>query len=298
MLALLSLCNRLRPPSQGTLLFDLTARTGSWIPVGTDSQIMGTRGICVHDGVLYVLYTVGWWETHLSTYDVTAGTPRLTSDRLLPEVRDPHSVCVHENRLLVASTGTDEIVAYDVSDDEVGEIAETFWRVSDAGADTQHVNSVCSDGNTVVVSAFGPRSGELWSTAENGYIYDITNERTLASSLRHPHSVRVDGERIYYAESSTQTLRTVGQAGIIIGGYVRGCEIAPDGSLLVGSNAARRMSRSKGIVTNSSNADCEDGDVVGKCSLVRVALRERTALRTYYDITPYGKEIYDICVLR
>jgi hypothetical protein len=294
---LLSLCNQPRPAHQGALLFDSADKSGSWIPVGTEAEIMGTRGICLHGGILYVCYTVGWWETHVSIYELGEGRPRLLGDSLLPEVRDPHSVCVYDEHLLIASTGTDEIVAYDLSGGEVGDIAETFWRASFEGSDTHHVNSVYSDGRRVIVSAFGLRSGEFWSSAQNGYIRDVTSGRTLVEGLRHPHSVRIHGDQVYFTESSTQTLREVGAEAVVIGGYARGCDVAPDDSILVGSNAARRLSRSRGVVTNSGNVENDEGDVVGKCSIAHVKLSAGRALRTYYDITPFGKEIYDIRVL-
>lgn len=297
MYALLSFCNQPRSSEKGALLFDFRAKTGTWIPVGSDADIMGTRGIGVDGGLVYVCYTVGWWETHVSTYELTGLQPRLLSDRLLPEVKDPHSVCVHDGRFLVASTGTDEIVAYDLDGGEIGDLAETFWRASGEGEDTHHVNSVASDGKRVIISAFGPRSGEFWSSAESGYIRDLSTGEVLCDGLRQPHSVRLSQGRVYFAESSRQTLRVIGGETIVIGGYVRGCDVVSGSAVLVGSNVARRSSRSRGIVTNSNNLEEREGDVVGKCSIAYVKLQP-AATREYYDITPFGSEIYDICALR
>lgn len=294
--ALLSLCNEQRSPEKGVLLFDFGTKTATWVPVGTEAEIMGTRGICRHAGFLYVLYTVGWWETHLSIYGLAGETPVLLGDRLLPEIADPHSVCVHDERLLIASTGTDEIVAYDLGGGELDDVAETFWRATRTGRDTHHVNSVSSDGRRVVISAFGPRAGEFWSTAEDGYIYDVTAGKRLSSGLRHPHSVRLHGDAVYFTESSRQSVQALGAQPIIVGGYVRGCDVVDESSILVGSNVARRVSRSRGVVTNSSNWENTEGEVVGKCSVAHVRMRS-VPTREFYDITPFGAEIYDICVL-
>ncbi len=297
MRALLSFCNEPRTPDKGVLLFDFEARSGEWLAVGTQSEIMGTRGICAHDGLVYVCYTVGWWETHVSVYEWAAGQSRLVRDYLLGEVKDPHSMCVHDGRLLVASTGTDEIVAYDVDGGDIADVAETFWRASRSGEDTHHVNSVASDGRRVVISAFGLRSGEFWSSAQNGYIRDLTADATLRDGLRHPHSLKLAGGRVYFTESSRQALCEAGGLSIAVGGYVRGCDLVSEDSLLVGSNAARRISRSLGIVTNSNNLEERVGEVVGKCTLAHIKLQP-IPTREFYDVTPYGREIYDICALR
>lgn len=297
MRALLSFCNQSRAPAKGVLLFDFATKSGTWIAVGTESEIMGTRGIAANGEWLYVSYTVGWWETHVSTYRRASEQFEFVRDDVLGEVKDPHSMCVYDGRLLVASTGTDEIIAYDLDGGTIEDTAVTFWRASRRGDDTHHVNSVASNGDRVVVSAFGPRSGEFWSSAENGYILDVTADTMLCEGLRHPHSVKLAGGRVYFTESSRQALREAGGLSIPIGGYVRGCDVVDQNSLLVGSNAARRVSRSLGIVTNSNNIEEREGEVVGKCTVAHVKV-QAVPTRTFYDVTQYGNEIYDICALR
>jgi hypothetical protein len=296
MRVVLSLCNERRNPEQGVLLFDVVSKDAAWIPVGASESIMGTRGVCVDGDFLYVVYTVGWYEAHVATFVVRSELIELVDDKRLPDVSDPHSICVFNDRLLVTSTGTDEIVAYDLDDRKVTGNAESFWRASDAGSDTHHVNSVCTDGSAVIVSAFGPREGELWSSARSGYIYNITEQRMILSDLQHPHSARIFDGVLYFDESSRQSLRTASGGRVIIGGYVRGCERLRDGTMLVGSNAARRVSRSRGVVTNAANIENTEGERVGSCSLVRVGLGA-VPLREFIDVSAYGLEIYDIAAL-
>lgn len=298
MRALLSLCNDKRTPDKGVLLYDLAEKTGTWLPVGTAAEIMGTRGLCIHNGRLYALYTVGWYETHLAMYSVDEDAVGLVADIQLPDVKDPHSICVYENTLLITSTGSDELLRYQLKmNGEPDEAAHAMWRASRAGSDTHHVNSVAVINQHVYVSAFGTKPGEFWNSAVDGYIYNVTAGRVIADGLRHPHSLRGDAAgAIYYTESSRQTLCKVGSKPVIVGGYARGCDIAADGTILVGSNAARRISRSQGVVTNSANPENDKGQVVGKCSIAVVSAYE-TPTRQYYDITPFGKEIYDICAL-
>lgn len=298
MRALLSLCNDKRTPDRGLLVYDFQEKSGSWIAVGAESEIMGTRGLCIHGGRVYALYTVGWYETHISIYALGDGPLEFLADAELPDVKDPHSLCVHEGRLLVASTGSDELLSYDLGNDGFpDDVAVAVWRASYEGSDTQHINSVASVGGHVYVSGFGKREGQFWSSAMDGFVLDVTGGSIVQSGLRHPHSLRGDAAgSLYYTESSRQTLCKVGAKPIIVGGYVRGCDIAPDGTAIVGSNAARRVSRSQGVVTNSANIENNEGDVVGKCSVVLVA-PNAAATRQYYDISEFGKEIYDICAL-
>lgn len=296
MRAVLSLCNQKRTSNKGILLYDFTARTGRWQPVGTDLEIMGTRGICIRGRDLYALYTIGWYETYLAQYLITPNDIEHIGDVALSSVHDPHSMCVHEGKLLIASTGTDEVLAYRLEDGVPSEVPEVFWRASDAREDTHHVNSVASDGNRVLVSAFGPKTGQFWSSAENGYVFDVTAGQVLCEGLRHPHSLRSHNATVYFTESSRQTLRRIGAPPVIIGGYVRGCDIVDDSTIVVGSNAARRVSRSQGVVTNDANPENTAGEAVGKCSVVRVSINGAVR-REYFDLSAYGKEIYDICVL-
>jgi hypothetical protein len=294
---LLSFCNEQRSPDRGLVLYSLGTRKGTWIGVGTRAEIMGTRGMCVHDEVLYAFYTVGWWETHLVTYDMHGGAPRLLEDRIIPEVKDPHSACAHDGRLLVASTGTDEIIALDLeTGGTVGDIAETYWRASAAGEDTHHVNSVCSDGERVLISAFGPRLGEHWSSATRGYIYDVFAEKRIVSNLRQPHSVCIAGERIYFIESAKQIVRTADGKRYFVGGYARGCDVAADSTILVGSNAARRKSRSRGTVFNANNPEPFVGESIGGCRLQRITPGADPQIESY-DLREFGQEIYDLRVL-
>lgn len=292
---IVSLCNEQRSPEQGLLLFDIDRKAGTWIPVGARESIMGTRGICANGDFLYAAYTVGWHETHVASYKVGESV-ELVDDVTLPDVSDPHSICIFEDRLLVASTGTDEVVAYALDHGAVSRSAEQFWRATDERRDTHHVNSVCSDGASVVISAFGPREGEFWSSARSGYLYDVTARTYIAEDVYQPHSVRAFQEGLCFAESSRQTLRFVGGKTILVGGYVRGCDRAADGMLLVGTNAARRVSRSRGEVTNAQNIESTEGERVGTCSIVSITGAE-VPLRSYIDISSFGAEIYDIVIL-
>jgi hypothetical protein len=298
MRALLSFCNEKRAPDEGVLLFDVAANTGTWLAVGTDREIMGTRGICLSGETVYVLYTIGWHETHLSIYHLQDAVPALRADVVLPDVKDPHSLCIQKKQLLITSTGTDELLAYDLDDfgAPLGN-ARVVWSASSANADTHHINCVTVNDGHVYVSAFGPREGEFWSSATNGYIYDLTANEKACTGIRQPHSLRGANGGIYFAESSRQMLRTLDGASILIGGYARGCDIAADGVVLVGSNVARRVSASRGIVVNNAALENnQEGEAMGKCCVVCVT-PGRVPKRQYVDVSRYGREIYDICLL-
>ncbi len=296
MLGVVSLCNQERDPGRGLLIFDVVTGVGTWVPVGSSHDIMGTRGICAAGGLLYAAYTVGWYETHFATFAITGATLELVDDMLAPETHDPHSLSVHAGRLLVASTGSNELVAYNLLDGLPRGTAEAIWRAGETGVDTEHVNGVWSDDERIVVSAFGPRAGEYWSSAHRGYVHDVTRGERLLEGLYHPHSVRIDDGRICFAESALQRLCFSDRDPIVLSGYVRGAAIAPDGTIFAGSNAARRVSRSRGIVTNGSDVESAQGEVFGRARLFHVdpAL---DSVRATFDLGDYGPEIYDVLVL-
>jgi hypothetical protein len=258
---------------------------------------MGTRGVCVNADVVYVLYTIGWYETHVSIYDLQGAVPQLRTDVLLPDVKDPHSLCVHDRRLLITSTGTDELLAYDLDERGVPtRKPRMLWSPSSSRSDTHHVNCVTVCDNHILVSAFGPREGSFWSTAVNGYIYDVTAKQLMCTGIRQPHSLRAASGQIYFAESSRQLLRTMDGGSILIGGYARGCDVAADGTVVMGSNVARRVSASRGIVVNDAAQENKEGEPLGKCCVVRVT-PGRIPKREYVDVDTFGREIYDICLL-
>ena len=262
--------------------------------MAAEDEITGVRGLCTYGNFIYALYDVGWTSTRLCIFNGTDDLAVLY-DGPLPEVVDPHSLWVGEGHMLVTSTGTDELLAYELRDEFPLGSPRIVWRASSAKADTHHLNSVAVHEGHVLVSAFGLRSGELWRTAERGYIYDVTASQVVITDLHHPHSLKAALNDVFYIESSRQVLRSFKGTRINLSGYLRGCGLLDETTMLVGTNVARTTSKSTGIVHNDRWWYADEGELpVGECTLALVNLQNSSVDR-YYDLSPFGREVYDVC---
>jgi hypothetical protein len=75
------------------------------------------------------------------------------------------------------------------------------WQASNFETDTHHINSIAEWQGNLIISAFGPKFGTLWSSAFDGYIHDISRDRCVKTGIYHPHSLAALGDRLYYIES-------------------------------------------------------------------------------------------------
>src|SRR5581483_5589453 len=115
-------------------------------------------------------------------------------------VKDGHSVAVRAGKAYIASTGTDTIVEFDP---DYGE--RVYWKANELGHDTIHLNSLFWNQGNLYATAFGPKKGEVWRSADEGYLMNITTEAVIAAPLYHPHSACAvqgcDDAGIYFCES-------------------------------------------------------------------------------------------------
>jgi hypothetical protein len=212
----------------------------------------------------------------------------------LPEVKDGHSILATDDCLYIVSTGTDEVISYNIRDKSL-ENPRIIWKASDTKTDTHHINSIAEKDGEILISAFGPKAGQLWSTASNGYIYNITVNAFAAEGLYHPHSVTTRNGKIYYSDSHRNSFCTVGQPDSIfdLDGYTRGISWLPNGWVCLATSIGRRVSKSTGLITNSA----DPGEPAGECSLVIGDIAEPKILRNI-DLSWFGPEVYDILVLQ
>ncbi|HUZ50395.1 MAG TPA: DUF4915 domain-containing protein [Candidatus Dormibacteraeota bacterium] len=209
----------------------------------------------------------------------------------LPEVRDVHSIALDGNALIAVSTGTDSVLRIDMETMR----HEVVWRIGAGETDTHHLNAVTWFGDHLLCSGFGPKSTDRWSSAIDGYIYDITANSYVATGLYHPHSLASFGEVLYVCESSYSRVRTIDMpvAALSLSGYVRGLAFTQDGAFAVGSSVGRHDASLGDVVLNSA----DDGEPRGRCAIrMSDSIATQDGAQTF-DLSSYANEIYDIFIV-
>ena len=207
-------------------------------------------------------------------------------------VKDAHSLCWSNNRLLVVSTGTNEIIEIQLNSGEVtSEIA--IWRPDGvcSSCDTYHLNAICDTSGGLVVSAFGKKLGDSWESVKRGFLYNLTQGEVLCSGLFHPHSVNeLEQGKLIFCESQKGTVQILnGTQSPDLRGYSRGlCKVGEN--LFVGISMRRQISRSSGRPIGDG-AHVDKGAT--RCAIANLSARTLRVLSTYY-IPLESCEIYDL----
>ncbi|MEO5905830.1 MAG: DUF4915 domain-containing protein, partial [Saprospiraceae bacterium] len=185
-------------------------------------------------------------------------------------VEDVHSflLSADEQTLYVVSTGTDEVIRLELKDEYV--INESvFWRPDPDGErlDHHHLNSICQWNGDIIISGFGRKLvPDDWNTALNGFVYNITQHRSIYEGLIQPHSLIVIDQRLAVCESRQKKVMFIDHGPQIdLGGYSRGiCHL--NKKLIVGISARRVKSKSTGKLNKNKEVD-QTGCTVCKLSL-------------------------------
>jgi Domain of unknown function (DUF4915) len=207
---------------------------------------------------------------------------------------DVHSMCLRRGRLLVVSTGTDEVIELKINGGTV-ESELVYWRArpGEKRSDNHHLNGICSTPGGVLLCGFGVRSDDLWSSATNGFIFNLDEKKMLASGLEHPHSVVRFRSSIVFCESRKRTVR-LWRAAIdqILPGYTRGLCHAGF-FLFAATSTGRSQSGSKGPAI-------EDRSVLGAqhggCTINQLDPRTLAVLKSF-NLNTKAKEIYDLLAI-
>lgn len=211
----------------------------------------------------------------------------------LPGAKDVHSILAVNDHLYVVSTGTDEVLCYDIKEQSI-ENPRIIWRASDTKSDTHHINSIAEKNGEILVSAFGPKAGQLWSTALNGYILNITTGSLVMDKIYHPHSLSIKNGRIYYSDSHRNTFCVIDQPDAIfdLPGYTRGVSWLTDNLVCVATSIGRRVSKSTGLIANPA----DPGEPSGECGILIGDVFEKRTIKKI-DLSWFGPEIYDVLAL-
>jgi hypothetical protein len=284
---LLSFCNLPTPLRTGILRLDLDSEEAAEVELGSEANVESCTGLSADGNRIYALflsdgiYLIG----ALSRNDLQP-----VFRQPLPEIKDGHSILAKEEYLYVVSTGTDEIFRYDLGPKGVSNPV-VIWRASDTTTDTHHVNSITGWDGNLVISAFGPKFGTLWSSAFDGYIHDISRNRSIKGGIYHPHSLAVHRNRLYYFESYRKLLWCLEGPVSGLDAYSRGVCWASEHLVCVGSSVGRRFSRSTGLANPA-----DPGELAGSCG---IRLSDIRLGRTVKEINLqwFGPEIYDVIIL-
>ncbi len=207
----------------------------------------------------------------------------------LPETRDVHSIALDGNALIAVSTGTDSVLRIDMETMR----CEAVWRAGAGGSDTHHLNAAAWFGGHLLCSGFGPKRSDRWSSATEGYIYDITAGSYVATGLYHPHSLASFDGTLYVCESSHSRVRTIDTPFAAIAGYVRGLAFAQIGACALGSSVGRHDASLGDVVLNPA----DQGEPKGRCAIYLSDSIAECDRAQAFDLSEYANEIYDILIV-
>jgi Domain of unknown function (DUF4915) len=288
---LVSLCNLSsdRLKERQVFLLSVNPRDGSLSPVELPPKLSegknGVTGIARHGRGYCCL---------LAPASLIYLSEKLEVERVyeLTLVRDGHSVACRDGKCYIVSTGTDSIVEFAP---EHGE--RVFWSATESGTDTVHLNSLVWHSGSWWVSAFGPKRGPLWRSADQGYLLSLLTGERLLQRLHHPHSSTAVNGAVWVCESARMTLRSSqGHAIPIRRGYIRG--LAADGHYFyVGSTKGRNRSKSTGCLIDNP---ADHGEPSGETGILMFTVNGGGGeghLESFIDLNAYTDEIYDIVVM-
>jgi hypothetical protein len=293
MKVIISFCNQTENNnSQNLKVLDI--KTGKVQKINFDIPNVGITGLAKDEKYIYALYQ----ETIPGIIILDRHTYELVYSIPLSEISDPHSLVVDKDNLYIVSTGNDSIFLYSYSQNQVI-FKGKFWSpVGLSNADNHHLNSLSlTETNQLLVSAFGSKEKDMWHTANNGYIYDVSNSKYLIKNIQHPHSIFVYKNGIYYCESLKKKIKRNKSTKLILDkGYTRGLYV-DDNYIVVGSSYDRKISKSTGkeniLDINKVSSECK----VFVYSKQKKFIFEKYELIKDYDFSDEHQEIYDILVI-
>jgi hypothetical protein len=284
---LISFCNFPAPRATAIFRLDISSENLTEIGLGISRSVKGCTGMTSDEERIYVL-CVSEGMHYLSV--IARDELECVFCQALPEVKEGHSILAKEGQLYVVSTGTDEVIRYDLAA-EGAKNSQVVWSASPSGSDTHHVNSIADWQGNLVVSAFGPKFGTLWASALEGYIHDISRDVRIKSGIYHPHSLSVRSDQLYYLESHRKLFCSLDGVILSLTGYPRGVCWLSDDVVCLGSSVGRKLSKSTGLIANPA----DPGEPSGSCGVTVVNIKTGRRLK-HLDLDRVAGEVYDLMV--
>jgi len=294
MQVLVSFCNTKVPEIPALGLLDATTSDFEVLklPAGLP-PLCGITGLATCGEFIYVVPqpfcdSQGQSQPFLLVFDRTNFTLRNHYDFRV--AADVHSICACDGSLYVVSTGTDEVVALGLKGGSV--LSESvFWRPASGGPreDLSHLNAIINREGNLLVSGFGPKAGPLWSSANQGFIFNITQQEKIADGLDQPHSLAWLDGTLAYCESRKKAVRALDGSRIqYLPGYTRGlCKVGRN--LFVGTSIGRQVSKSTGLINNP----VDPGAYAGECGVFQLSA-DKFAIEKIFKLGEGAQEIYDL----
>ena len=194
-----------------------------------------------------------------------------------------HTILSWHDHIYLSVTNQDRIMRLNV-DDKLEEV----WT-NDTMADRIHLNSLCIHNDQLHASAFGAKKADLWSSADEGYVFNVETGEHVLNSVWHPHSSFSYQGDMFCCDSSHQ--RVISNLGVLIDGlpgYTRGLYM-DDTVVVCGSSLGRVVSHSTGVrISNKSDL----GKLAGWCG-VSVLFKETQNTCTI-DLNDKATEVFEI----
>ena len=285
---LVSFCNLRDCRKTALLKVNYDSESVEEVELGSRDAIETSTGISIANKNVYVLFASGGVQ-YLAVLRLDNLRPIF--HQALPEIKDGHSILAKQSHLYVVSTGSDEVFRYDLGPTGLSNPV-VIWQASNLGTDTHHVNSIVEWKGSLVISAFGPKFGALWTSAFDGYIHDISENRCIRGGIYHPHSLTAKGKRLYYVESHRKLLWCLEGPMLPLDGYSRGVGWLSDDLVCFGKSVGRRFSKSTGMIANPADL----AERVGNCGVALTDIRRGKTIKQI-DLEWFGPEIYDVLVI-
>jgi hypothetical protein len=147
----------------------------------------------------------------------------------------------------------------------------------------------------LLISGFGEKPGQTWSSAVDGYMFNASTGQYMARAVYQPHSIcAADGE-VYMCESARGRVVTLSGKQWQIDGYLRGLASLGKSRMAVGFNVTRKVSKSTGLENNPADPGAKGGE----CGIgIYDFSNKEPQLLAQIDLSEHGNEIYDLFCLK
>lgn len=288
---LISCCNVKRPFGHLSLVYmDLEGNTPWFVRLedipAVERRIAGITGLASSAGQYFAALQTGP-DGALAVFDETLKVRNVIQ---IPGTRDLHGLRSDGDRLLVVSTGTDEIFSVDPSGKTPPEL---FWSPSRRQARRIHVNDVIRFGGRYLICAH-----RLLDTAgkADGNILDHASNEVLARGMLQPHTFMRLGERLLLCDSQRGQVVEFCASGIapVFGQndrFYRGMALVGE-QVVVASSCQRIFSRSRGTAKRyAEQMRLGDGKYM---SWLYFLDRSDFSVRSVIPFSAIAFEVYDI----